>query len=114
MRQILLSTVLILASVTSVFASDRYPTTKRYVNQTGEIVVTRQAPLSYAAAPVAQALPVIQIVPVVSVRVKEPTPSYDISRRGFLGTVNRDPSHWPSGRTCCRPGEPYFNENPNS
>jgi hypothetical protein len=35
------------------------------------------------------------------------------ARTGLFGAINVDPKDWPSGRTCCRPGEAYFNENPN-
>lgn len=119
MRHILMTSVFMAATLASASASDRYPVTKRFVNQTGEVVAMRRLPMSYAAVSHQHGLPAIQIVPVTvePVRVKRSVrsaPAYNASRDSLLGTVNDDPQSWPSGRTCCRPGEPYFNENPNS
>ena len=121
MRQLPMSALIVIATVATASASDRYPAQKRYVNQTGEVVTIGQAPqiAAYAAVPVRGALPPVQIVPVAEApRIIKPAPRMitEISprRNGLFGSINTDPSNWPSGRKCCRPGEAYFNEEPNS
>ena len=119
MRRLLISALITIATVSTASALDRYPKTKRYVNQTGEIVVMGQVPQAYAAVPVRRALPPVQIVPVAEApRMIKPAPqmiSEKSSARGSLfGAINTDPADWPSGRKCCRLGEPYFNEEPHS
>jgi hypothetical protein len=121
MRQLLISVLIVIATVSTASASDRYPTKKRYVNQTGEVVIIGQAPQVMAYAPMrpVRALPPVQIVPVAEApRAVKPAPKIitanATSRGGLIGAINSDPANWPSGRKCCRPGEPYFNEEPNS
>ena len=121
MRQLLISTVMVIAAISTTSASDRYPTKKRYVNQTGEVVTIGNAPqmAAYAEVPVRRALPQLQIVPVVAAPLFiKPVPrmvtASSPARSGLFGAINVEPSDWPSGRKCCRPGEPYFNEEPNS
>lgn len=123
MRQLLISSLIVIAVVSTASASDRYPVKKRYVNQTGEIVTIGKATqvAAIAVAPLRRALPPVQIVPVA----KAPSTTNPAlrnfaintrssSRDSLFGPINTDPADWPSGRKCCRPGEPYFNEEPNS
>jgi hypothetical protein len=122
MRQLLISGLIVLATIVSAFASDRYPVKKRYVNQTGQVMTIGEARqvAAYAPVPRARTLPPIQIVPVAAIpTIARPAPRLitaqsGVTRNGLFGAVNVDPANWPSGRTCCRPGEPYFNENPDS
>ena len=123
MRQLLISSLIVIAVVSTASASDRYPVKKRYVNQAGEIVTIGQATqvAAIAVAPLRRALPPVQIVPVVkapsttSPALRNVAIDTRSSRRdGLFGPVNVSPEDWPSGRKCCRPGEPYFNEEPNS
>jgi hypothetical protein len=122
MRQLLISGLIVLATIVSASASDRYPVKKRYVNQTGQVMTIGEAPqvTAYAPVPRARALPAIQIVPVAAIpTIVRPAPRLVTAQSGatrdrLFGGVNVDPANWPSGRKCCRPGEPYFNEEPNS
>jgi hypothetical protein len=121
MRQLLISGLVVIATVSTAAALDRYPTKKRYVNQTGQVVIIGQTSqvLAYAEVQVRNALPPVQTVPVAEAqRTVKPAPKIisanATSRRGLIGAINSDPANWPSGRKCCRPGEPYFNEEPNS
>jgi hypothetical protein len=128
MRQLLISGLIIVATAASATASDRYPSAKRYVNQTGEVVTIGQVANIMAYAPVRRAavLPAVQTVPVLEQTiVRHAAPRHaapqvvavqprTMLRGGLSGSINVDPANWPSGRTCCRPGQPYFNENPDS
>ena len=119
MRQLLISGFMVIATVTTASALDRYPKAKRYVNQSGEIVVMGQKPQAYAEVPVRRAMPLLQIVPVIEMPAAK-RPALRVvavqraSTEGLFGAINVDPKDWPSGRTCCRPGQAYFNENPDS
>lgn len=121
MRKILISGFLVLATMATAAASDRYPTAKRYVNQTGQVMAIGEAPaiIAYAPLRIVRQLPALRAIATIQAPVKL-TPARSLvspietSARGLFGGVNIDPSQWPSGRTCCRPGEPYFNENPDS
>jgi hypothetical protein len=66
MRQLLISISIVFGLAATAAASGRYPTQKRYVNQTGEVVMIGQAPqlAAFAEAPVRTALPSVKIVPV--------------------------------------------------
>jgi hypothetical protein len=121
MRQLLISFLVLSATLGSAAGSDRYPVKKRYVNQTGEIVTIGQAAQIAAIAPMPQrrALPPLRILPVLDTPViAKPAPKAisltSPTRSGLLGSINVDPSDWPSGRKCCVSGQPYFNEEPNS
>ena len=125
MRHILISSLLVIATITSVSASERYPTVKHYVNQTGQIMAIGQATQVREIAVVRSAPRALQIVPIVEVPVDVPVRANPAprlvaieapakARIGLIGSINIDPADWPSGRKCCRPGEAYFNENPDS
>jgi hypothetical protein len=115
-------------------ASERYPASASYVNQYGQIVSVgapvRPQPLVQTVrvlAPVRVVQPVYR--PVAPVIVQRTTPvsraqapaitvASPVGLRGTLGRssggINVDRDTWPSGRKCCRPGQPYFNEEPDS
>ena len=123
MRQIVISVLIVLSAFASAAASDRYPTAKNYVTQTGQVVTIGQAShiVEISDVPVrrVQALPTVQMVPVRRTprqAILAPRQlAQDAPTGGSLfGAINVDPKDWPSGRKCCRPGEPYFNEEPNS
>ncbi|MGL4404897.1 MAG: hypothetical protein ACRCT6_03995 [Notoacmeibacter sp.] len=61
MRQVLILGSVLLATVASASASERYPTAKRYVNQTGEIKMVGQRANLAVYMPVQR----VDIVPVV-------------------------------------------------
>lgn len=124
MRHIFVSALILLSTVVTAAASDRYPKAKRYVNQTGEVMVIGQATQVVAIAKtqkrrlLVRALPPVQIVPVVEVRpvprVVVVSAQYTPAKSGIFSDINADPANWPSGRSCCVSGQPYFNENPDS
>jgi hypothetical protein len=123
MRKCFISGLIVLSTLVSASASDRYPNKKRYVNQIGEIVTIGQVPQIAAYAPVrpVRVLPPVQIVPLAEAtpkikpaRASVAAPAMREGGKGLFSGISVDPADWPSGRTCCRPGEPYFNENPNS
>ena len=120
MRHILISSLLVLATITTAAASDRYPKAKRYVNQTGEVMVIGQASqiMEIAALPqrraLARVLPALQLVPVVKAQPAQRLVAVETPRSSVSDAVYDDSANWPRGRKCCRPGQPYFNEQPNS
>jgi hypothetical protein len=135
MRQILISSAIIVSTLAAASASDRYPVKKRYVSQAGEIVVigqavqmadfeaSRQQPITVRAKVHQKVRPVpgfekVSLTnPQVSVNERPAGTATDTrssSRNSLFGPINVNPSDWPSGRKCCRPGQPYFNEEPNS
>jgi hypothetical protein len=130
MRQIVISGLIALGTIVSccsvASASERYPTKKRYVNQTGQVMAVGEPShvMAIAEAPQrrSRALPAVQVVPVAEAPIfANPAPRLVVAqtqrpgpRNGLFGPINIDPADWPSGRKCCRPGEAYFNEEPNS
>ena len=120
MRQILISSFILLAAFGTASASDRYPTAKRYVNQTSEVVVIGQATqvAAIAATPQRRALPrvlpALKIVPVVKAQTAPRLVAVETPQSSVSNAAYDDSAIWPSGRKCCRPGQPYFNEEPNS
>ena len=130
MRHILISCLIMLAAATTATASDRYPSARSYVTQTGQVVTIGQAAHNVAYVPVRRALPAVQIVPVVQAPrlqaprlqaqrpLAQPVPRLVAVKNsapfGKAGMIDDNSAEWPSGRKCCRPGQPYFNENPNS
>jgi hypothetical protein len=108
-------------------ASDRYPTATTYVNQYGQVVVAgattrpqpiaRQAPMLIAMPAPVRVLQPVRTAPLITAPAR-PSVAQPLVRIAapastpLRGTINSDPADWPSGRTCCRPGQPYFDEQP--
>jgi hypothetical protein len=125
MGKFLFSAFVILATIVTASASDRYPIKKRYVNQAGQVVTIGAATQIAVIAPLrktaVQPLPAVQTVRAIEpgediepARAAVAIDTRSSSRDSLFGAINADPRDWPSGRKCCAPGQAYFNEEPNS
>jgi hypothetical protein len=106
-------------------AGGRYSDGLSYVDQDGRTQSVKRklraqfpngsadAVIAYAPLPPVRAVPVIlQPEPVAQPIVKLRPAPVAAPRLVLRGTVSDGSENWPSGRTCCRPGQPYADEQP--
>ncbi len=125
MRQIFISCLIVLAASANAAASERYPSGKNYVNQNGQVLAIGQA--SHVSEIAVSAVEITRALPRAQLGVLAPTPlRANPDTRLIAARLQSNASVTPhqrlstnisqrqSERACCQPGQPYFNEFPDS